>query len=36
MPDAQLVVVDDAGHTGSDAMTAATLTALEYFADAAA
>ena len=35
-PDAQLVVVDDAGHTGSDAMTAATLTALEHFADAAA
>ena len=34
-PDAQLVVVDDAGHTGSDAMTAATLTALEHFADAA-
>src|SRR4029453_2571316 len=33
-PDAQLVVADDSGHTGSEAMTNATLTALEHFADA--
>jgi proline iminopeptidase len=33
-PDAQLVVADDSGHTGSEAMTNATLTALEHFAAA--
>jgi proline iminopeptidase len=33
-PDAQLVVIDDAGHTGSDSMTVATLSSLERFAAA--
>jgi proline iminopeptidase len=33
-PDAELVVIDDAGHTGSDAMTSATLSSLERFAAA--
>lgn len=35
-PDADLVVVDDAGHTGSDTMAAATREALHRFAGAAA